>query len=33
MILQVFPFKELEIVEQDGRCFVRAPNLQLRSGF
>jgi hypothetical protein len=33
MVLQVFPLKELEIVEQDGRCFVRAPNLELRAGF
>jgi len=33
MVLQVFPLKDLEIVEQDGRCFVRAPNLELRAGF
>ena len=32
MLLQVFPLKELEIVEQGGRCFVRAPSLQLRHG-
>lgn len=32
MVLQVFPLKDLEMVEQDGRCFVRAPNLQLRPG-
>jgi hypothetical protein len=32
MLLQVFPLKELEILEEDGRCSVRAPTLQLRPG-
>lgn len=30
MVLQTFSLKELEIVEQDGRCFVRAPSIKLR---
>jgi len=32
MILQTFPLKELEITEQDGACFVRAPTLKLPAG-
>jgi hypothetical protein len=32
MVLQVFPLKELEVAEQEGTCYVRAPTLQLRPG-
>jgi len=33
MVLQTVALKELEIAEQDGICFIRAPVLHLRAGF